>query len=361
LFHHNLGGRAAVAGALVLAALGGVAVAQEAGPTGTPGAPMEGATVADAGWWNRLRPELALPTGQPPAPPVPGVPEGALVVGATAGDPDAIAAIGIEPDHDDGATVETFELLLREVEDDGATLGTTFAAVVACPVTGFWVGGENGVWETRPEYDCSLAEAPGVRAEDGNWTFDLRAIGQLWSDGTVANEGVALVEKVEPPTGFRVAYAGLADLGIGVRVVATGGEEVDDPFGGGGGFDTGSTGGRSDFGGGSAGGGTGFRPPSSSPSPRPSPATTPTTAAPAGDETAADVPLPSIPISGPGSPIGTLPWWTWPLALAALALGLLAMVALGPSGEPALAGTGRGITRAIDARTTSTSTDSEER
>jgi hypothetical protein len=359
LGQHNLGGRAVVAGALALGVLGGVAVAQEAGPTGAPGAPMEGATISDAGWWNRLRPEVALPIGQPPAPPVPGVPEGALVVGASAGEQDAITAIGVEPDHADGATVETFELLLHEVDDEGANLATTFAVVVACPITGFWVGGENGVWETRPEFDCALAEAPGVRSEDGNWTFDLRAIGQLWSDGTLPNDGVALVEKVEPPTGFRVAYAGLADLGIGVRVVATGGDEPDDPFGGGssgGGFDSVSTGGGG-LGGGATGGG--FRPPSS---PLPSPApTTPTTAAPAGDETAADVPLPSVPIAGPGSPIGTLPWWTWPLALLALALGLLAMLALGPSGEPVAAGAGRGITRAVEARTKSQTMQSEER
>jgi len=344
-----VGGRAAVAAALVTAVLGGAALAQEAGPGP---APLEGATVDDAGWWNRVRPQIELPTGQPPAPPVPGVPAGALVVGATAGEADAIAAVAVEPEHAEGATIETFELLLREVDDEGANLGTTFAAVVACPITGFWIGGENGVWETRPEYDCSLAEAPGVRAEDGSWTFDLRAIGQLWSDETVPNEGVALVEKVEPPTGFRIAYQGLADLGIGARVVASGGDDDgDDAFGGGsggGGFDTGGSSGGGFTGG---GGGTsgGFQPPSNT---SPPPQTTATTA-PAGDETAADVPLPTVPISGPGSPLGTLPWWSWPLALLALVVGLVAMVALGPSGEPVAAGTGGGITRAVEARTRS--------
>ena len=344
---HNLGGRATVAAALALATLGGVAMAQEAGPAPLP---MEGAPVEDAGWWNRLRPEIALPTGQPPAPPVPGVPEGALVVGATAGDPDAVAAVAVEPEHAEGATVESFELLLREVDDEGANLGTDLAVVVACPITGFWIGGENGVWETRPEYDCSLAEAPGVRAEDGSWTFDLRAIGQLWSDDALTNEGVALVEKVDPPAGFRVAYAGLADLGIGARVVATGGDEGgDDPFGGGssgGGFDTGG----GFTGGGSTGGGGSFGVPTGGSSTPPL-ATTATTAAPAGDdEAAADVPLPSVPIAGPGSPIGTLPWWSWPLAVLVAAMGVLAMVALGPSGEPTAAGSTGGITRALEAR-----------
>jgi hypothetical protein len=329
-----------------VAAMGAVALAQEE-PTPPPPAPMEGAVITDAGWWNRLRPEAALPIGQPAPPPTPGVPPGSLVVSASVGDPDAIAAVGIDPESPDGAAVETFELTLREVADEGANLNTTFAAVVACPITGFWIGGENAVWETRPDFDCSLGEAPGTRAEDGTWTFDLRAIGQQWSDGAVDPEGVVIVEKVEPPTAFRTVFAGLGDLAIGVRLVTSGGDEPDDPFGSGfGGGTTGSGTGSGTSGGGGTSGG--FRPPSSTGTPTPPAAGAPTTTAPVADDETA---LPTVPIgTGPGSPLGTLQWWTWPMLLIVLGVALAAMFALGPLGEPVAVTSGRGVTRALEAR-----------
>lgn len=342
------GGKATLAAALVAAvvATGMAAFAQEGADA--PPAPMEGATITDTGWWNRLRPEVSLPTGQAPPPPTPGVPPGTLVVGASTGEPDAVAAVDIAPESPPGATVETFDLTLREVDDDGANLNTTFAGIVACPITDFWIGGENGVWETQPAYDCSLTEAPGTRAEDGTWTFDLRAIGQLWSDETVSTEGVVLVEKVEPPTSFRTVFAG--DVAIGVIYVASGGEEPSDAFGGGG-FGDGSLGGGSG-GGGFTGGGTtggGFTPPAGGGAPPTTAAATePTEPAPAGDGEAA---LPTVPIrTGPGSPLGTLQWWTVPLFLIVLVVALTSMVALGPAGEPVSVTAGRGVTRALEAR-----------
>lgn len=350
--HSSTGGTALVAVALGLAFLGGVAGAQ---------APMEGAAIDDAGWWNRARPQVDLPTGPLPPPPAPGVPPGALVVGAAVGEPDAVAAVDIDPEMNPGATVESFELTLQEVDDGGANLNTPFAAVVACPITSFWIGGDNGVWETRPEFDCDTASAPGTRAEDGTWTFDLRAIGQLWADGTLPEEGVALVEAVEPPAAFRTVYEGLADASIGVRLVATGGEEPGDGFGTGGGpSGPGGGGGGSDgFGGGATGslggsvgsGGTGFQPPAIGSTPTTAAPATP--ADPAEPEPADEVALPTAPIAEPGSPLGTLPWWTWPLVAVVVAFALLAMVALGPSGEPTLAAAGGGVTRAIEARTRS--------
>lgn len=346
----NKGGAGIPVVAFALIVLGGVGLAQEQPQPEPEPAPLEGATVDDAGWWNRARPEVELPTGQPPPPPTPGVPAGSLVVGANVGEPDAITAVAIRSEQLPGATIETYELTLREVDDEGANLNSTFAAITACPVTGFWLGGENGVWETRPTFDCETASAAGTRGEDGTWTFDLRQMGQLWSDGTLQELGVALVESVEPPTAFRTVFAGLGDLAIGVRVTASGGEEPADPFGSGSsgsGFDTGSTGGSGGLGSGSSGG---FRPP---PTPPAAPTTVPPAVEPGTGEEAAEAPLPTIPIGGgPGSPLGTLPWGTVPLVLLVAGFALLAMVALGPSGDPVLAGGGgRGVTRAIEART----------
>lgn len=345
----NSGGRAALAALVVAAAATGVAVAQEA--------PGSGASVRDAGWWNRLRPEVELPTGQPPAPPTPGVPEGSLVVAASVGDPAALAAVAIDVDHAPGATVESFTLTMREVDDDGANLDPASAAIVACPVTGYWLGGENGVWETQPAYDCEAASAPGTRGDDGTWTFDLRAIGQLWSDGDLGADGVALVEAVEAPASFRTVLAGLADGGIAVELVATGGDEGDDPFAvGSSGFSPSpspSSGGSGGFS--SSGSGGGFRLPTTAAStpPQPTPSDEAAAPAPADAPRAPDVEVPGIPVSGPGSPLGTLPWWSWPLLAAALGVALLAMVALGPTGEPVPTTSGGGVSRALEARTTS--------
>ena len=345
----------AVALLVTAGAVGATALAQEAPPPEPAPAPMEGATITDAGWWNRLRPQVDLPTGQPPAPPTPGAPAGSLVVSASAGEPDAVTAIGIDPEAPEGATVDSFVLTMREVADEGANLNTSFAAIVACPATGFWVGGENGVWETRPEADCDLAEIAGTRADDGTWTFDLLPIAQQWVDGTLAAEGVVLVEQVEPPTAFRVVFGGLADLAIGVEATSSGGDEPEeDPFDTGtptsSGGSTSSSGGTSTGGGGGVSTGGGIRPPSSGVTPPAGGAAAPATpAAPAPAVEPAD--LPAVPISeGVGSPLGSLPWWTIPMLLVVLAVALVAMLALGPAGEPAVVSTARGVTRALEAR-----------
>ena len=345
-----------LSGALVLAAVvaGASAVAQEPPAEPAP-APMEGATVDDAGWWNRLRPRVDLPTGQPAAPPTPGVPAGSLVVGATGGEPDALTAVGINPESPDGATVDSFVLTLREVADGGANLNTTFAAIVACPATGFWIGGENGVWETAPQFDCGLGEAAGTRAEDGTWSFDLQAIAQQWSDGTLDPNGVVLVEKVEPPTAFRTVFGGLAALSIGVQATTSGGDEpTDDPFDSGGSAPTGGStssggGSTSSSGSGSSGGGVttggGFQAPSSGTGTAGGTAAPPTPAVSTPAVEPAD--LPAVPIS---SNPGFLPWWSPLLLLVVLAFAVLAMLALGPAGEPAVVSTARGVTRALEAR-----------
>jgi len=328
---------------VVLAAAGaaGAALAQEA-PAEPVAAPMEGATITDAGWWNRSRAQLALPTGQPPAPPTPGVPAGSLVAGASVGDPDAVTAVGIDLESPPGATVERFELTLREVPDEGANLNSTFAALVACPATGFWIGGENGVWETRPAHDCSLGEAPGTRADDGTWSFDLTAIAQGWSDGVLDPNGVVLVEDVEAPTGFRAVFAGLDALAVGVRAATSGGDEPPTPT------TRAASGSRAPSvtrpGSAPAGAGGGIRPPAAGTSVPPT--APPTTGA---AEVAVDVPAVRIAGEAP-SPLGSIPWWSWPMLAAALVLGLLAMFALGPAGEPVTASTGRGVTRALEAR-----------
>ena len=141
------------------------------------------------GWWNRLQgPQEGEPDGNPvrplfPALPKPlNVPADAISAGATAGQVDKVAGVGIDVVLAEGATLDGLTLRLQESDASGANVGADKAKVLACPATSPWGTGQNGNWRDRPAADCSLGSAEGVRAADGTWTFDLAAIGRLWSD-----------------------------------------------------------------------------------------------------------------------------------------------------------------------------------
>jgi hypothetical protein len=147
-----------------------------------------GAATQD-GWWNRLQgPQEGEPDGNPIRPLVPAIPKppnvpaDAIAAGATAGQVDKVAAVGIDVSLADGATLDGLVLRLKESDANGANVGADKAKVLACPAGGPWGTGQNGNWRDRPAADCSLGSAEGVRAADGTWTFDLAAIGRLWAD-----------------------------------------------------------------------------------------------------------------------------------------------------------------------------------
>lgn len=167
---------------------------------------VEGGTVDKVGWWTQANARVDNPTGPITVPPPPGIPEDRLVVGAAAGEPASASAIGFLPDAQRGDTLTSFTLTIEE-SDDPANQGGDIAVIGACPILSFWAGGENGTWDTRPEWDCKQALAEGTR-EDGVWTFDLAPIAQLWLDpfGTVAADGFVLVEGAEPPGSFQVVF-----------------------------------------------------------------------------------------------------------------------------------------------------------
>src|SRR5256714_1240251 len=156
----------------------------------TPAKAVEGRSAATQdGWWNRLQgPQEGEPDGNPIRPVVPAIPKppnvpaDAIAAGATAGQVDKVAAVGIDVALADGATLDGLVLRLKESDAHGANVGADKAKVLACPATGAWGAGQNGAWRDRPAADCSLGSAEGVRAADGTWTFDLAAIGRLWAD-----------------------------------------------------------------------------------------------------------------------------------------------------------------------------------
>lgn len=193
-------------------------------------AESHGAATQD-GWWNRLQgPQEGEPEGNPIRPLVPAIPKppnvpaDAISTGATAGQVDKVAAVGIDVALADGATLDGLVLRLKESDAHGANVGADKAKVLACPATGAWGAGQNGAWRDRPAADCSQGSAEGVRAADGTWTFDLAAIGRLWADpfAPVPANGVVLsVDPASSPSSVQVSWLNYDSGSIAVDLAVT--------------------------------------------------------------------------------------------------------------------------------------------
>lgn len=321
-------------------------------------AQTSGAMVDKTGWWSEFGETVSTPAG-PIAAPAPQIPEGSITTGEAGEDSYALAAVGIVPDAPVGSTPLTATLVLNE-DDAPAGQNEGGAPIVACPITGFWVGGENGDIEDAPVFDCTLAAAPGERdAEAGTWTFDLLPIATLWFDSAsgVRADGVALVSDPEAdPTAYQVIWT---TDDIQVSITAT--PPADDGTDGGFGFTptpttSGSSGGGS-FGGGSdggfdsGGGGGTFTPPDTTPATvATDPSESPDTTAPALDGEVASPPEP-ISVSRAGDTFGNLPFATV-LMVPLLLLVLVAMSWWLGQGEPVTVQNERrgGVSRALEAR-----------
>ena len=200
------------------------------------------------GWWNSLQ---GIESGTPLAPvggvypgfptQATGAPPGTFTSALRAGEVDKVAAIGILVDAPPGAVVEEFTMTLTESLDPGATnSGQALAKITACPIPAYWVEAENARFNGRPEADCAIASAPGVRnLETGKWTFDLKAYGQalLATGSTLGQNGVLLVPNGAAPETYQVTWAGLqSDTPPTFTFRATGGEDPVDALGSDSGF-----------------------------------------------------------------------------------------------------------------------------
>lgn len=321
---------------------------------------VEGGTVDKTGWWSQANTRIDNPTGPITVPPPPGIPEDRLVVGVAGGtaststeDSDAataMSAIGFLPEAERGDTLSSFTFSIDE-SDDPANQPGPDPAVAACPIISFWAGGENGTWDTKPEWDCEVARADGTR-DDGSWTFDLSPIGRAWLDpfGTVAADGFVLVNGNEEPAAFQVLFdPSTVEVALTFEPAP---DAADDPFeipdaptdvpGPTGNFSapSPSTGNPSTFGGGSD-------VVVDSPSP-----STPESAA---TDAPADVPtIDSEPAANRASNAGVV-FGNFPGGLPFLVIafgGILVLMglALGPMGEPTTHTRQRGVSRALEAR-----------
>jgi len=193
-------------------------------------AESRGAATHD-GWWNRLQgPQEGEPAGNPIRPVVPAlpkppnVPADAISVGATAGQADKVAAVGIDVALADGASLDRLVLKLKESDASGANVGADKAKVLACPATSPWGPGQNANWQDRPLADCSVGSAEGARGEDGVWTFDLAAIGRLWADPFAPLPAHGVVLSVDPAASqspVQVSWLNLETGKVGVELAAT--------------------------------------------------------------------------------------------------------------------------------------------
>lgn len=318
-------------------------------------ADADGATIDKTGWWARGNSQTSTPAGPVTIPPPPGIPDGDLVVGTTTAEPSAMLAVGIKPDEGPGATISRFTLTMTEDPDAGGNQGTEAAAIVACPITEFWAGGGNGTWDTRPVFDCETASAPGERDDEGVWTFDLTAIGNVWFDpfGTILADGVVLIPDPEAAAPFQAVFLGGEEIDVDLQAQAAPGSDDDDPFAtpttfadapSDAGFNTGGSGGNDSL----------FSPPVVTSPPTTLSTPQPDIANDSGDETAAP-PVVEGPAAQPvasraGDLFGNLP----PFVLLAfpLLLGLLLVISywFGAAGQVETTIRQRGVSRALEAR-----------
>lgn len=311
---------------------------------------MRRVEVVKAGWWwslNEPPPETGLIAA--PQPPSPTVPKGSMPVGAVGGDPEKVAAIELRLAAEEGSTVKSLEMVLQESAEPGANMNAEAARILACPVTElFWADGAGAAWKAQPAYDCTT-KAVGERDEEGLWRFDLTEIAAGWLEvGSTESASVVLVEDVEAPESFEVAFTGAKDDGVGLALAATppAGEDdtddddTDDGTSGstGAGLGGGSTGGSS---GGSLGGGGGSLAPADD-------GAAPEAGAPATDAAEPATEAAVVPVSSPPTWYSGIPRAGLLLVPLALGLGYLIMLALGPDARP-VPTTGRhGVSRALD-------------
>ena len=338
-----------------------VTLTTAAGSGVRPGS-AEGAELVKTGWWWAAN-ETALDETvvAPPQSSPPNVPKGALPVSAVGGDPEKFTALEFSLDAEEGDFVESGVLVLKENAEPGATANVENAVVLACPVTeGFWADGASAAWKARPAYDCDLAKARGERDGKGVWTFDVTAIASLWvAEGHKGSTAVALVEGVEAPMSFQVAFDGPAAEGVGwsftVGEGAAGGLAPMSPSvagpSGTGGSSTGSTGATS-AGLASGGSTSGSLSPADIGAPMAGEAELAASEPSGGDaEAAPAATAATTPVAAPtavpawysGIPVGGL--LILPLVLG---LAYLLMLALGPEAQPAVGTSQHGVGRALE-------------
>ncbi|MDQ1374942.1 MAG: hypothetical protein QOJ09_2280, partial [Actinomycetota bacterium] len=176
---------------------------------GAASAAADGIPVTDVSWYNAAQP--AAPAGAPVAPPkapAPDVPTGDFAVASQLGQVTRESFLHIDTSAiPAGSTVGSLVLTVKE-DGAGGNLNAAAAAVQAVPATGFFSGGVAGApIAEAPSVDAAAA-VDGKRGADGAWTFEIGPIVGKWLDGSLANNGIGIVPKVDPANPFQVVFSG---------------------------------------------------------------------------------------------------------------------------------------------------------
>jgi hypothetical protein len=151
---------------------------------------------------------VALPTGPLPTP---DVPAGDFAVTAILGQANKESYIHLDSSAiPKGSSVQQLSLTIKE-DAGGINVLASMAKITAHPVISFFTDGTAaGLWTARPSFDPSVS-GPGTRGADGTWKFDLTALAQKWADGSLANNGIALVASgLMAPETWQVVWSGSA-------------------------------------------------------------------------------------------------------------------------------------------------------
>jgi hypothetical protein len=329
-----------------------------ANPGVQPGTAKGAELVKTGWWWAANESPLDDTVVAQPQQSAPNVPKGALPVSAAGGEPEKFSALEFRVDAEPGAFVDRAVLVMRENTEPGATVNAENATILACPITEtFWADGASAAWRARPSYDCDLASAPGERdAKTGIWKFDLAAVASMWvAEGGTGATSVALVEGVDAPEGFQVAFDGPGAEGVGFAFKFSDAPDDEgllptDDGAAGAGVATGTSGGSGSSGGALTssvgGGGTGAAGPlADTAEVAPVDTAAEPTVAEAVEATAFD-PV-AAPYVAPAWYSG-IPAAGYALLPFALGLAYLLMLALGPEAQPAAGPTQRGVGRALE-------------
>ncbi len=121
-----------------------------------------------------------------------GVPEAGLPVGTRLGETDKASYIRLEGS---ATTLSLVEAAEGQRQAAGAVLQ-------ACAISdGAWAAGEGASFDDAPAVDAEAC-APGTRADDGTWSFDLSALGD-----PAATTGFALLPGPDAPIDFQVTFS----------------------------------------------------------------------------------------------------------------------------------------------------------
>jgi hypothetical protein len=155
--------------------------------------------LSDSTWYWREQQPISDAPAQPPMLTDPSVPAGDLPVanGPDPTQPDKVSLFGFDlGDLPKTATVDAFHLTLPL--DPAATFGQAYTAsappaLIACAVTGPWIGGSAGrPFSTKPAQDCNAKVVGKFDAAKPAWTFDLAPIASRWLEPG-ANHGVVVL------------------------------------------------------------------------------------------------------------------------------------------------------------------------